>query len=379
MPQCHPVAQVCQYHFGITPVLDALHGAREAGGMNVFSRRKLAQLCSALFFGLLITARLALAEAPAPVAGGFTLAVLPDTQIYAWKYPDTYLAQTKWIADNVKKYNIAYVLHVGDITQHNTNSQWQIAAQAHAMLDGKVPYSITTGNHDLGTEGRSNTRETAFAEFFPLEKFKKWPTFGGVYDKNPAWNDNAYHLFEAGGRKWIIVTVEFGPRHDVLRWANDVVAKHPDRSAILVTHAYLRPDNTRFDRRIIIEATKNRKASNKGIDTYGLAKAPEGFNDGEDMWEKLVSQHANFALVVSGHVCVTGRLESPGKHGNKVHQMVVDYQNQPVGGEGYLRLLQFHPGSEKVSVIDYSPTLDKISGHTNTTYEFNIAPAPVKK
>jgi hypothetical protein len=347
--------------------------------MKSLSRRRLLLLGSLWSLLLSLSVRLALAEAPAPVAGGFTLAVLPDTQIYAWKYPDTYLAQTKWIADNIKKYNLAYVLHVGDITQHNTNSQWQLAARAHALLDGKIPYAITTGNHDLGTEGKANNRDTAFAEFFPLEKFKKWPTFGGVYDKNPAWNDNAYHLFEAGGRKWLIITVEFGPRHDVLRWANEVAAKYPDRSAILVTHAYLRPDNSRFDRRIIIEATKNKKAGNKGLDGVGLSKAPEGFNDGEDVWQKLVSQHANFALVVSGHVCVTGRLDSEGKAGNKVHQMVVDYQNQPEGGEGYLRLLQFHPDSRKVTVTDYSPTHDLVSKHANTSYEFEIAPAPARK
>lgn len=75
-------------------------------------------------------ALLALAEAPVPIAGGFTLAVLPDTQIYAWKHPDTYPAQTRWLADHAKRYNLRYVLHVGDITQHNTNTQWQVAARA---------------------------------------------------------------------------------------------------------------------------------------------------------------------------------------------------------------------------------------------------------
>ena len=30
----------------------------------------------------------------------FSLVVLPDTQIYAWKYPEIFQAQTKWIADN---------------------------------------------------------------------------------------------------------------------------------------------------------------------------------------------------------------------------------------------------------------------------------------
>src|SRR6185295_191546 len=113
-----------------------------------------------------------------------------------------------------------------------------------------------------------------------------------------------YHLFEAGGRKWLILALEFSPRDDVLRWANEIVKAHPDRSAILVTHAYLRPDNTRFDRGVVTNAKG--KKGNKGLDNYALAKATGGFNDGEDMWKKLVSPQANFALVISGHVCVTG-------------------------------------------------------------------------
>ena len=329
-------------------------------------------------FALMALAGLALAEAPVPVPGGFTLAILPDTQIYTWKHPETYLAQTKWIADNAKRYNIPYVLHVGDVTQHNTNHQWQIAAEAHALLDAKgIPSAITTGNHDLGPEGKASTRETAFAKFFPLDSFKKWPTFGGIYDKESDRTDNNYHLFEAGGRKWLILCLEFGPRDDVLRWGNEVVAKHPDRSAILVTHAYLRPDNTRFNRNAFIKM-KNLDV-NMGIDGYGLAKAAGGFNDGEDVWKKLASQHANLVLVVSGHVCFTGRLDSEGRHGNSVHQMVVDYQNGKDGGQGFLRLLQFHPDGKRVSVSDYSPLLDQVGERKGTSYEFNIAPAPVVK
>lgn len=342
--------------------------------MSFRHRRRafLADLLAVLW--LLALTRLAFAEAPAPIPGGFTLAVLPDTQIYTWKHPDTYPAQTKWIADNAKRYNTAYVLHVGDITQHNTNHQWKIAVDAHALLDAKgLPCALTTGNHDLGPEGKAGTRETPFAKYFPLAAFKQWPTFGGIYDQEPDRTDNNYHLFEAGGRKWLILCLEFGPRDDVLRWGGAIAAKHPDRSIILVTHAYLRPDNNRFNRHAFIKV-KNLEV-NLGMDRYGLAKDERGFNDGEDIWKKLVSQHANFALVVSGHVCYTGRLDSEGRHGNVVHQMVVDYQSGKDGGQGHLRLLQFHPDGRRVSVADYSPLLDQLSDKLGTQYEFNLAPA----
>jgi 3',5'-cyclic AMP phosphodiesterase CpdA len=312
--------------------------------------------------------------APPPFEGGFTLAVLPDTQIYAWKYPEIYTAQTRWIADNVKTYNITYVLHVGDVTQHNTNEQWKIAQDAHALMSKKVPCAILPGNHDLGVGGKADSRESLMSEFFPLSEFKKWQTFGGVYDKEPARTENNFHLFEAGGRKWLVIALEFGPRDDVLRWANDVAAKYPDRSAILITHAYLRPDNTRFDRKVF--TTVKGKRSNKGLDGSVLSKATSGFNDGEDIWEKVASQHANFALVISGHVCITGRRTDAGKHGNTVHQMVVDYQNQEKGGNGYLRLLQFLPDGKSIRVRDYSPVLDDTIKTEDRVYDLELPPAP---
>ncbi len=315
------------------------------------------------------------AEAPAPIDGGFSLVILPDTQIYAWKYPATYPVQTQWIADNAERYGIKYALHVGDITHHDTEVQWQVAAQAHALMDGSVPCAISVGNHDLAPRGQAHSRDSGFSEFFPAESFKQWPTFGGVYDQEPDRSENNFHLFEAGGRKWLILALEFLPRDDVLRWANEVTARHPDRSVILVTHAYLRTDNDRYDRNILIEETETKPASNKGLDGYGKHLVDfGGFNDGEDMWQKLVSKHRNFVLVISGHTCFTGRLDSVGDHGNTVHQMVVDYQNRQNGGEGFLRLLQFTPDGQTVTVSDYSPLLDQMSDVPGTSYTFTLPP-----
>lgn len=337
--------------------------------MKYFSplRRALAMIFAAATLHL--AALLASAAPPAPIDGGFTLAVLPDTQFYALKYPEIYDAQTKWIAENVKRYHIAYVLHVGDITDKNTTPEWEVAAKAHARLEGAVPCALLPGNHDL-----AKGRKSGLSAAFPPESFKKLPTFGGFYDKEPARADNSFHLFEAGGRKWLILALEFAPRNDVLRWANEIAKRHADRSAIMITHAYLRPDNTRYDHRVKI--TVKGKESNKGLGKSVLADDPAGFNDGEDVWQKLIAPNANFAFVLSGHVCITGRRTDNGVHGNPVHQILVDYQNQPNGGNGYLRLLQFTPDMKTVRVSDYSPTLDKISDTKDSSFELPVPPAP---
>src|SRR5688572_5675999 len=83
----------------------------------------------------------------------WTLIVLPDTQYYAERYPDTFMAQTRWIADNAGARNIRFVVHVGDVVEHNTPEEWELAKRAFSLLP--VPYAIAPGNHDFGPGGKA--------------------------------------------------------------------------------------------------------------------------------------------------------------------------------------------------------------------------------
>jgi len=297
-------------------------------------------------------------------AEDFSVVVLPDTQIYAWKFPEFLPAQTRWIVENRAKYNIKYVLHVGDVVEHNNEKEWKIAREALSLLDGKVPYAIALGNHDIGPGGSSKTRDTLFGEYFPLKEIRKWESFGGVYDREPDKGENMYHLFRAGGRQWLALVLEFGPRDDVLRWAGEVVARHPECPVLLITHAYLHNDGRRYDR-----ATPDQDYPPQD---YPIAGDRAGLNTGEDIWRKLVSKNRNLVMVISGHVCVAARLTSRGDAGNRVHQMVVDYQNQERGGNGWLRLLQFSEGGRTVHVRDYSPVLDEWSDRPDRRFDLHL-------
>ncbi len=308
------------------------------------------------------------AAPPEPLPGGFTLVVVPDSQKYVWQRPELYTLQTGWIAANARRYKVAYVLHVGDITQHNTAEQWDLARRAHRVFAGVVPAAFVPGNHDLGEGGKSTSRRSLMSEYIPLVELQRESGLGGVYDREPGRTENTFHTFEAGGRKWLVLALEFGPRDDVMRWANEVVAEHPDHAAILLTHAYLRPNATRFDRNVAIRDERGR---DRGLERYGLSQAPDGFNDGEELWQKLVSRHPNFVMVLCGHVCTSAHLVSVGEHGNEVHQILVDYQDAPNGGDGWLRLLQF--GAEgTVQVRDYSPLLDQTSSEPACAFEFQL-------
>lgn len=293
---------------------------------------------------------------PLPGEGAFCVAVLPDTQLYSERYPDQFIAQTEWLVAQQKARNIACVLHLGDITNHNTPREWENATEALHRLDGKLPYFMALGNHDYSEGGRCKDRTTRFNEYFPLAKYEQLPNFGGVYDKEPRRLENNYHFLTAGGREFLVLALEFGPRADVIRWANDVVTQHKNHEVILITHAYMYYDETRYD------WAKHGRKQSWNPHNYGVANATDDdVHDGEELWRDLVSRHDNFIMTLNGHVLNDGlgRLTSSTPSGQDVHQMLVNFQMKPRGGDGWLRLMEFSADQTKVQVADYSPTLDK--------------------
>ncbi len=312
-------------------------------------------------------------EPDKPAKDSFTIAVLPDTQNYSEKFPEQYMAQTRWIAENKKDRNIACVLHLGDVTNHNSAPEWDNAIKAMNQLDGIVPYFMVPGNHDYSEKGSCKDRNCGLSAAFPVAKFRDLPTFGGVYDREPSRLENSFHLFSAGGRNFLSLCLEFGPRKDVLRWANDVVGQHKNRAIILTTHAYIYYDDSRYDWHA--HGTKQ----NWNPHNYAIAKSTDNdVSDGEELWTGLVAKHNNFIMTLNGHVLGDGlgRLISQTPTDRNVHQILVNFQMRPNGGDGWLRLLEFRSDGKSVSVCDYSPTLNQKNESTQNKFSLQLATTP---
>lgn len=309
-------------------------------------------------------------EPPKPKKESFTVAVLPDTQKYSDRHPEVFAAQTAWLAESRKDRNLACVLHLGDITDNNTPREWENAARAMAALDDKLPYFVVPGNHDYSEGGVCKDRTTRLNDYFPLARFQSQPTFGGVYDKEPTRLENSYHTFSAGGRDFLVLALEFGPRRDVVRWANEVAARHADRAAILITHAFMYYDDTRYDWK------KYGEKQRWNPHNYPVAKATDDdVTDGQELWDTLVSRHHNFVLTLNGHVLGDGlgRTRTTTPAGRDVHQVLVNFQMKPRGGDGWLRLLEFQPDGQHVQTYDYSPTRNQRNASPDNQFLMKLA------
>lgn len=282
------------------------------------------------------------------------LVLLPDTQAYAESFPEVLDSQISYILR--EKQHIDLVLQQGDLTQNNNHKEWKIVRSAFQKLDHQVPYVLALGNHDMGSaDGKfADVRNTElYNQYFPYSNHSTLPAFAGSFD--PGKTDNSYYKLKKGKYKWLILSLEFGPRDTVLNWANEMIRRHADHTVILNTHSYLYFDSTRQG-----------PGDNWRPQAYGVGKdrGDSSVNDGEQIWNKLVRIHPNVRFVFSGHVLTTGvgNLVSINDHGYPVYQMLANYQpgvkGSVKGGNGWLRIIDLDLKKKTIRVRTYSPFIN---------------------
>ena len=316
-----------------------------------------------MFFGVV-------AETMPPLPdGAFTFAVIPDTQSYdgegrhtkRGRAPGTgptrnpkFDAAVDWLVANAEKENIRFVVHTGDIVDMNNDFQWRFASNAMARLDGKIPYAVVPGNHDMKSSG-----DTAlFRRYFPASRYVGNPwyaaTFSGFTNSAGIFvsggNANSVCLFEYGADKFAVANLECNAPDPVLEWATKELAKYPERHVIVATHQDLGALNSKNGRTFAKDSEKAPKFEALGRMPWHKCHGKDG-NSGEAIWKKFTSRLKNAFLVVSGDqgmIKIT-RVDEKGVHGNMVYSLMQDT------GGGYVRIFRFIPSQKIVRAYTVDP------------------------
>lgn len=284
-------------------------------------------------------------------AGAWSLVAIPDTQHDAAFYPEVMQRQMEWIAAHKESHRIKMALHEGDITDDNGPRQWgRVRKAMDALKAAHLPYSLTTGNHDFDpVNGKLVNRNTKLNEFFNAADYQDSPAFGL---QAPGRLENSWHQFDSSWGPILVLSLEFGPPKEVLAWARQIIAERKPKRTILLTHAYLCADGSRYD--------FDAKGSSQSASPRGYAIP--GITDGEIIWRELVSQEDSIRLVVCGHTIGNGAgyLASRNRAGNTCHQVMANYQMQVrpargYGSGGFLLLMRFLPDGRTVQFRTYSP------------------------
>jgi hypothetical protein len=297
----------------------------------------------------------------------FSMILLGDPQGYT-KYDinqPLFELCTAWIADNIDNLHIKAVLCTGDLVEQNENivrnrkmlnqtsrEMWEASSRAFERLDNKVPYIISTGNHEYGYQ-RSENGMTHFPEYFPFERNIAWrdicvsafPNRSGIASLENA----AFEFTDPNWGKLLVITSEFAPRDEVLDWAKELAAKsqYKEHKVIFMTHSFL----------------QERTAERIKEESYTIMPR----NWGQAVWEKLVEPSGNIFMVICGHTGRPGDFENSVAYrvdknsvGKNVHQMMFNVQIlgggwEGNGGDGWLRILEFMPDGKTIKIKTYSP------------------------
>ncbi len=262
-------------------------------------------------------------------AHAFTIAWMSDTQEYSSTASPLWGEMNQWLVDSREKLDIRYVFHTGDIVSASkSNKQWQYAREAMAILSGaEMPFIAVTGNHDTGYRESYTRYMDHVGNLQPLHIAQEYGETGSRYE-----------LFSADGRDYIFLGIAYstcGPSEEECRWAREVLARHADRTAIILTHSYIKRRG--------------------GYTTQGRV-----------IYKNIVEPSENVLLVLCGHCRELSRrvdeidMDGDGEKERKVYSLLTNFQAARNGGDGYMRLMKFR--RDEICVYTYSPVLD--------TYEY---------
>lgn len=287
-------------------------------------------------------------QAPPPVPE-FSIVVLPDTQFYTDEINggvnEMFVAQTQWILDNRAARNIAYVAHVGDISNNGDRyvDEWLNATEALYRLESPlaglphgIPYGLAVGNHDQIVPTGDTEPTTYYNQYFGVSRFQGRSYYGGSFGSN---NNNHYQVFSASGLDFIVIYLEYDTSPDaaVLDWADALLKANPARRGIVVSH-------------------------------YLLETTAAWGQPGLAIYEAL-RDNPNLFLMLCGHNHAEAR-RTDVYAGNTVHTLLADFQSYPGGGNGFLRILTFSPDTGRIRVQTYSPWLNQYE--TDSGSEFAL-------
>lgn len=293
---------------------------------------------------------------PVIFADEFRLVLLPDTQYAAARYPDVLRAQMDWIVKNQDALKIRGVLGLGDIVDDGRMAnQWSVVKSAMQPLLGRLPLFLAMGNHDYdsafepGLGARINFSYSRYAH--PLDTTRapevSVQEFFEANRPENYWAKLVVGASQNNSEEVGILVLEFSPRRSVAEWAAKVLASHPNLQFLLITHSFMNHDDTR------VSACDPYSRRN-----YQLHSPDEGL-DGEELYDLVVQKASNLRQVWSGHIPVDpeGLRFDESDSGAIITQAMVDFQNWPEGGLGYMRLLSVDMVNNLVKVSTFSPYL----------------------
>jgi len=266
----------------------------------------------------------------------FTLAVVPDTQYLfdqGGSDPQPLYTTFRDVVRRHRKGDVAFMAHLGDVSEHGTDVELAMVDKAFRIVDGAVSYSVLAGNHDVPGNTDDTRGPTPYSRTFTPARFRRDPTYRG----SSADGYNSYHVFDGGGRQWLVLAMDWRISDAGFAWAQQVIDTHRTLPVILTVHDLVAPVGT------------------------GGAQLSE---HGQRVWEKLIRRNDQIFLALCGHYWPPGRVVLKNDAGHDVHLHITNYQDRYYGGAAMMRLCAFDLVRNAIDIETFSPASTAASSPT---------------
>lgn len=291
----------------------------------------------------------------------FTIAVLGDTQGYVDDTKNVadqsrtqgFINQVEWILTNRADDNIKFVSHVGDVVEHNTDTEW---ARSRLALDRMftatdLAWSVNLGNHDMAP-GTINGAK--YLENFGPQKFANSPWYGGsdLGFRSSGLGHNSFQIVGPPSRQYLHLNIEVNADDQAISWAQNVIDAHLGMPTMLSTHEFLNDQ-------------RSGSHPQSDSDTVSVIRSPQmkfiGKNSATRLWEKLIAPNNQIFLTFNGHYCCEREMVQNNDEGFPVlHVQVnysVDFQGVIRADAGWIRLLEIDEASQEIRLRTAKPAV----------------------
>ncbi|GGU56868.1 LamG-like jellyroll fold domain-containing protein [Streptomyces daghestanicus] len=274
---------------------------------------------------------------PDPDSPRFTVVVMPDTQYLFDQdriHPAPVEASFRWVLDPEGRAggndeNIVFLAHLGDVTNNGLPEEYAAATEVFGLLDrAGASYGVLAGNHDVGEDDQRGA--TPYLDTFSVARARKRPSH---HASSPD-GYNTAHIFTAGGRRWLLLALDWRLSEAGFAWANAVIADNPTLPVIVTTH----------------EIVGSRDDGTAGLSEYG-----------QRMWDRLIKGNDQIFLTLNGHYWPPGSTVMTNDAGHDVHLHITNYQDRYYGGAGMVRSYRFDLDRGRIDVATFSPWVRELA------------------
>lgn len=268
-----------------------------------------------------------------------------------------YQTSVNWLIKQINEgMKLNCVLSTGDLTENNSLEEWGCFQKSMKQLSGIVPYYTIIGDHDYTwDEGGiiTDRKDSHFNDYinFPLSVQK----IVDRYEEERM--DNIIVENTVQGKSFNLVLLEFGPRKEVVQWADAYLKSHPSEKFVIMTHEYLeKGGNRRTQNLMMVSRLRN-----------------TSYTKPEELWDGLIRCNNNIICVLCGHVgglyAVTVEKNDFGRDIPQIHHNI---QSEEFRYDNWLMLWEVKPQCDSVSAFIFNTRTGAFYNNKKTLFSFAI-------